>query len=240
MAIWNPWRGCHKKSEGCKYCYIHKGDAKRGIDTNSIVKTNQFDAPIQKYKRGEHKGEYKIKSNEMVYCCFSSDFLLEEADEWRHDCWKMIKERTDLHFVFLTKRIERFKECIPDDWCEGYENVTVGCTIENQKQADFRLSIFKQLPIQHKYIIAQPLLENINLEQYLDDIELVIVGGESDLFARPLNYDWVLSIRYQCLNQQVKFNFRQCGSHFIKDGKFYRLNKRVLMSQAQKANIDLE
>lgn len=35
MAIWNPWRGCHKHSEGCKYCYIHKGDYKRGIDTNN-------------------------------------------------------------------------------------------------------------------------------------------------------------------------------------------------------------
>lgn len=30
MAMWNPWRGCHKHSEGCKYCYIHKGDFKRG------------------------------------------------------------------------------------------------------------------------------------------------------------------------------------------------------------------
>ncbi len=29
MAMWNPWRGCHKYSEGCKYCYIHKGDTKK-------------------------------------------------------------------------------------------------------------------------------------------------------------------------------------------------------------------
>ncbi len=38
MAMWNPWRGCHKYSEGCKFCYIHKGDLKRGVDTNNIVK----------------------------------------------------------------------------------------------------------------------------------------------------------------------------------------------------------
>ena len=30
MAMWNPWRGCHKYSEGCEFCYIHKGDVKRG------------------------------------------------------------------------------------------------------------------------------------------------------------------------------------------------------------------
>ena len=39
MAMYNPFRGCHKFSEGCKYCYINKGDARRKIDTNIIVKT---------------------------------------------------------------------------------------------------------------------------------------------------------------------------------------------------------
>ncbi len=58
MAMWNPWRGCHKLSDGCRYCYTYKGDAKRGIDTNIIVKTANSDAPISKNR----KGEYKIKS----------------------------------------------------------------------------------------------------------------------------------------------------------------------------------
>jgi len=40
MARWDPWRGCHRYSEGCKFCYIHKGDAKRGVDTNHITKTD--------------------------------------------------------------------------------------------------------------------------------------------------------------------------------------------------------
>ena len=52
MAMWNPWRGCHRHSEGCKFCYIHKGDAKRGVDTNQIVKTDQFSAPIARKKNG--------------------------------------------------------------------------------------------------------------------------------------------------------------------------------------------
>lgn len=52
MAMWNPWRGCHKYSEGCLYCYIHKGDARRGVDTNQIIRTKGFDAPVQKKKMG--------------------------------------------------------------------------------------------------------------------------------------------------------------------------------------------
>ena len=75
MGVWNPWRGCHRYSTGCKYCYIHKGDYKKGIDTNIVTKTEKFYAPIEKTKNGA----YKMKAGQMVYVCFLSDFLLEDA-----------------------------------------------------------------------------------------------------------------------------------------------------------------
>jgi len=234
MAMWSPWRGCHKYSDGCKHCYIHKGDYKRGIDTNLITKAINFDAPIVKNKNGE----YRIKPGQLVYLCFQTDFLIEEADIWRKECWKIIKERSDLKFLFLTKRIERFMKCIPNDWGEGYDNVIVCCTIENQEVADHRLNLFSKLPIKHKNIICQPLLEEINISRYLNDVELVVVGGESDINARTLNYDWVLKIRQQCIDNKVNFEFRQCGTHFIKDGKSYTLQTKDLCRLARKANID--
>lgn len=76
MAIWNPWRGCHKHSEGCRFCYIHKGDAKRGINTEKVVQTDKFTVPIEKYQRGNKKDKYKIQAGETVYLCFSSDYNL--------------------------------------------------------------------------------------------------------------------------------------------------------------------
>ncbi len=236
MAMWNPFRGCHKCSEGCKFCYIHKGDYKRNVNTNAIVKTNNFYLPIQKNK----KGEYKIKSNQLVYLCFSSDFLIEEADQMRDECWQMIKERSDLTFLFLTKRINRFEHCLPNDWKDGYDNVIIGCTVENQKIADYRLPIFDKLPIKHRNIIAQPLLGPIDLVNHLTDVELVVVGGESDYNGRVLNYDWVLDIREQCIKSNVSFSFRQLGTNFLKDGKLYKINTKLLSSQARKANIDFE
>lgn len=234
MAFWNPWRGCHRFSEGCRHCYIHKGDAKRQRDTDLIIKAKNFDAPIQI----DRSGAFKMKSGQTVYLCFSTDFLLEDADPWRGKCWEIIRQRPDLHFLFLTKRIHRFMECIPDDWGTGYENVTVGCTVENQACADSRLPLFANLPIKHKDIICQPLLERIDIEQYLDGIELVVAGGESDWKARPLDYDWVLSIRAQCVRKGVHFEFRQCGTYFIKDGKKFTLKVKDLCAQARKANIN--
>ena len=233
MALWNPWRGCKKCSEGCLHCYIHKGDAKKSINTNDIVKTKDFYKPLEKLKNDT----YKIKSG-LVYLCFSTDFLIPEADEWRHECFKMIKERPDLKFLFLTKRIERFMDIIPDDWDNGYDNVIVGCTVENQKNVNYKLAIFKNLPIKHKMIIAQPLLEKIDISNYLDNIELVVVGGESDKEARILNYDWVLDIRKQCIQKHVNFEFRQCGTHFMKDSHLYNLKTAELTRLARKANIN--
>ena len=234
MSMWNPWRGCHRHSEGCRYCFIHKGDKRKGIDTGQVVRTEQFYAPVEKTK----SGIYKMKPGQTVYLCFSSDFLVEDADPWRKECWEMMRERQDLQFLFLTKRIERFAACMSADWGDGYENVTVGCTVENQEMADYRLAIFQELPIKHKNIICQPLIEAIDIRKYLGGVELTVVGGESDKNARPLSYEWVLSIRQQCISQNCAFEFRQCGTHFIKDGKQYTLKVKDLGSQARKANIN--
>ena len=236
MARWDPWRGCRRVSEGCLHCYIHKGDAKRGVDTEAIVRNDRFDAPVQRLK----SGAYKMKPGQLVYLCFAADFLIEEADPWRAECWRMIAQRSDLHFLFLTKRIGRFMDCIPPDWGAGYENVTVGCTVENQARADERLSLFQTLPIRHKNVILQPMLTDIDLSPYLSpDVELVVVGGESDRDARELDFSWVLNVRGQCAAKGVRFQFRQCGTHFRKDGNLYTLPVQKLCSQAKKAGIDL-
>ncbi len=233
MPMWNPWRGCRRCSEGCLHCYIHKGDARRGVDTGQILRTKNFAKPVERLK----SGPYRMKAG-LVYTCFSTDFLVEEADAWRADCWAMMKERADCMFLFLTKRIERLADCLPADWGDGYDNVAIGCTIENQRNADRKLPIFQQLPIRHRCITAQPLLERVDLEPYLAGMERVVVGGESDRDARPLDYAWVLDIREQCIRRQVDFEFRQCGTHFIKDGRLYTLQTRDLCRQARAAGID--
>ena len=56
MPMWNPWRGCKRCSEGCLHCYIHKGDARRGVDTSQIVKTSDFDKPVRQLKKGGYRG----------------------------------------------------------------------------------------------------------------------------------------------------------------------------------------
>ena len=237
VNLWNAWHGCHKISAGCLNCYMFRRDAKYGKDRRLTTKTANFRLPIMKKK----DGSYKLQTTDYVYVCMTSDFFIEEADDWRSDVWKMMKIRSDLNFYIVTKRIDRFDKCKPCDWNDGYDNVTICSTCENQEMADYRLPIFLSVPIKHKEIIHEPMLEAIDINKYLESgqIENVICGGESGENARPCNYDWVLNTREQCKKWEVPFYFKQTGANFIKDGKAYKISRAIQMSQARKANIDL-
>ena len=167
-ASWNPWHGCTKISPGCKYCYVYRQDEKfgNGDASRQCRKNASFGLPVQR----KRDGRYKIPPGKIIFTCFTSDFLLEDADPWREECWKMIKERRDCTFLFLTKRIERFMSCSPDDWGDGYDNVVVCCTVENQENADRKLSAFVSMPIKHRGITAQPLIGPVDMEKYLDNV----------------------------------------------------------------------
>ena len=236
--MWNLWHGCHKLSAGCRYCYVYRGDAKRDIDSTIVTKTKTFDLPVQK----KRNGEYKIPAGTLVYTCFTSDFFVEDADCWRAEAWDMIRLRSDLTFLMITKRIDRLQVALPDDWGDGYEHVTICCTVENQDRADYRLPIYKAASIKHKIIICEPLLERIDLRPY--DIgtwvEQVVVGGESGYEARPCHFDWVTEIRDVCIESDVSFWFKQTGGKFVKDGRLYHIGRKFQHSQARKAGINFK
>ena len=127
--MWNLWHGCHKLSPGCKHCYVYRGDAKRDIDSSVVTQTKNFDLPLRK----KRNGDYKVPAGTLVYTCFTSDFFVEDADPWRSEAWQMMQQRSDLNFLIITKRIDRFAQCMPEDWNDGYNNVTICCTVENRE-----------------------------------------------------------------------------------------------------------
>ena len=237
MQSWNPWHGCHKISEGCQNCYVYRTDSRYGKDSGKVEKTSNFDMPLNR----DRSGEWKLQNDGFaVATCLTSDFFIDEADQWRSDIWQIIKRRRDLDFFIITKRIHRFYERLPEDWGNGYDNVIIGCTCECQRTADFRLPIFLEAPIKHKVIICAPLIEEIDLSGYLDErIEQVSAGGESGENARICKYDWILSIRKQCADNNVDFNFHHTGAKLMKDGIIYRIPRKYQHLQARKAGINI-
>lgn len=237
MQSWNPWHGCRKISEGCQNCYVYRTDSRYGKDSGKAEKTCSFDLPLKR----DRTGGWKLQNDGLaVATCLTSDFWIDEADQWRSDIWKIIKVRRDLDFFIITKRIHRFYKELPEDWGDGYDNVIIGCTCECQRTADFRLPIFLEAPIKHKVIICAPLIEEIDISAYLNEnIEQVSVGGESGENARICNYDWVLSVRDQCAAKNVDFHFHQTGAKLMKDGILYRIPRKFQHSQARKAGINI-
>lgn len=151
----------------------------------------------------------------------------------------MIRERTDIDFLILTKRIDRFPVSLPSDWGEGYDNVNLGCTVETQELADYRLPLFLSYPIKRRFIACAPLLEAINLSPYLHGADHVTVGGETGREARECDYAWVLSIREQCREANVTFWFKNTGSRFRHDGVVETVNPFQQTSRARQLGIDI-
>lgn len=238
MPVWNPWHGCHKISPGCQNCYMYRRDAQFDKDSSIVTRTAGFDLPMRRRK----DGSFRLTGGETVWVCMTSDFFVEEADPWREEIWDMIRLRPDLNFAVITKRIERFFVGLPADWGEGYPHVTVCATCENQAMADRRLPVLLELPIRHRRIIHEPMLEEIHIEKALESgkIESVTCGGESGPDARVCDYGWILASREQCLRYGVPFHFKQTGARFRKDGRVYLIRRSLQMEQARKAGIDTD
>lgn len=236
--IWNPWHGCKKISEGCENCYMFFLDRSRDRDGSVIYKTKSgFDYPLKR----DRSGAYKIKSGETLRVCMNSDFFLPEADAWRDDAWEMMRIRSDVVFFLLTKRPERVRECLPDGWGDGWENVFFNVTCENQRRADERIPLLLSLPFKHKGIMCAPYIGSVSIEKYLADgqIEQVLCGGENYDGARPCRFDWVKSLRDECVRHNITFNFIETGTVFVKDGKQYRIpSKRVQSEMAYKSKMN--
>ena len=238
--IWNPWHGCVKCSEGCQHCYMYFLDRMRGQDGREIYATKAgFSYPLQKDKTGR----YKIQTGELIRVCMTSDFFLEEADRWRPDAWEMMRQRPDVKFYLLTKRPQRVADCLPKNWGDGWENVMLNVTCENQRRAEERIPILLRLPFRHKGVMCAPLLGPIQIRQYLrtGQIEQVACGGENYDGARPCDFDWVKSLGAQCREENITFCFTETGTVFIKDGRRYHLSGKGLQSRmAEKSGVNFQ
>lgn len=235
--IWNPWHGCHKYSEGCQNCYAYFLDKRYGRDTNEVVKNKStFNLPVKK----DRNGSWKLPKGSFVRVCMTSDFFIEEADEWRDEAWDFIRRRSDVTFSLLTKRAERIKECLPSDWGDGWDNVTFSVSCENQKRLDQRMPYLLDLPVKHCWVSLKPFIGEVDIAPYLatGKIETVLAGGENYLGSRPLHYEWVKKVHDACAENDVQFIFGQTGNVFIKDGKEYKIRNRTnQMVQALKSGL---
>ena len=201
---WNPWVGCRKVSIGCENCYMFRDQKRFGTDPTNIRRTtpNIFNQTL------------KIKEPSKIFVCSWSDFFIEEADEWRDEAWEIIRQTPHLTYQILTKRPENIRARLPHDWGEGWDNVWLGVSIENNEYKARGWDLVRT-PAQIKFISAEPLFDWIVLSSIFETglIDWVIVGGESGPGCRLMDPQWARDIRDGCKSNGVAFFMKQLGGH---------------------------
>ena len=211
-------------------------DAQHGRSGSEIYRTKAgFRYPLSRHR----DGSWQVQSGEMLRVCMTSDFFLEEADAWRDEAWDIMYRRPDVKFFLLTKRPERVADTLPWNWGDGWENVMLNVTCENQRRADERIPILLELPFKHKGIMCAPFIGPVTIQEHLatGQIEQVLCDGENYNGARPCHYDWVKALRDECVAHNVTFVFCGTGRRFVKDGRTYRLEGRIQSEQARKSGL---
>jgi protein gp37 len=207
----NPWWGCTKVSDGCKFCYA-EALAKR-YGHNLWGTTNERRLLSENHWRSPVKWDADAKAKQTryrVFCASMADVFEEDVpqEEFRR-LWELIRQTPNLDWQLLTKRPHRIADSLPADWGNGYPNVWLGTSVEDQRVLE-RITHLTSVPAVVHFLSLEPLLGPLS-DLPLRDIEWVIVGGESGAKARPMNEEWVLDIRRQCRAANVAFFFKQWG-----------------------------
>lgn len=207
----NPWWGCTKVSDGCKFCYAETLSSRYGYDfwgpkkPRRLLSDQHWLEPLRWNMEAERKGK-----RHQVFCASMADVFEERAPEGQLErLWEVIRQTPYLDWQLLTKRPQLIAEKLPTDWSTGYANVWLGTSIEDEQVLD-RVGHLVAVPSKVRFLSVEPLIGPIH-HLPLTGINWVIVGGESGVGARPMKQEWVLDIQRQCCQSQVAFFFKQWG-----------------------------
>lgn len=205
----NPWWGCKALSAGCANCYARKLAKRFGYgwawesDKRRLFKDGHWSHP--------HTWNREATRRERVFCASMADVCDPHAPaEALARLWKTIRETPNLDWLLLTKRPERYPTVLPPDWKAGWPNVWLGTTVENQT-ATTRVDTLRSVPAHVRFLSCEPLIGPVEVS--LEGIHWVIAGGESGTNERPIQLDWLRSLRDQSATVGAAFFLKQLGGH---------------------------
>lgn len=210
----NPWVGCTKISRACDFCYaeawskragepeLWQGERRRTSATN-------WRQPYKWNNAAPLSGE-----RQRVFCASLADVFDNQAEpQWRADLWAMIRETPNLDWLLLTKRPQNIHKMLPADWGDGWSNVWLGTTAEDDAEYVKRWHWLARVPAAVRFISYEPALGPL-MSLHLADLPIpdwLIFGGESGPRARPMELGWARDIRDICAENGVAFFFKQMG-----------------------------
>lgn len=227
-ASFNPWIGCTKVHEGCKFCYAEElmDNRYHTVEwgaTGTRKKTKTWKEPVKWNKEAEKLGvKYK------VFCASLADIFEDRNDltPWRKELFKLIDDTPNLNWQILTKRPENIRKM----WEGGYRNnIWRGTSPCNQTTFDTSVIPLIQTndlsPI--AFLSFEPLIGPVTITECLiNHIHWAIIGGESGDKARECKLEWIEDLKNQCIVAGIPVFVKQLGSNPTKQGNLYKTSDR--------------
>lgn len=235
---WSPWEGCQKVSAGCANCYAetrdkqyHSGKHWGANGIRKMMSESYWKQPLKWNRIAQQAG-----TRFRVFPSLCDPF--EDRPELtfpRKQMLELIEDTPNLDWLLLTKRPENVCGLVFDRWgkADWPSNLWIGASAENQETADERIPELLKIPARIRFLSCEPLLGPVDLVRavnkldWLDPaslkpggIDWVICGGESGSGARPMQADWVCSIRDQCKAANVPIFIKQMGSEYARRHHF--------------------
>lgn len=201
---WNPVTGCTKISAGCKYCYAEV--MARRLHAMGIEKyRNAFKLTLHD---DSLQIPYTWKKQKVVFVNSMSDLFHKDVPlPFIQKVFKVMNENPQHTFQVLTKRADRLLKVHEElTWTH---NIWMGVSVEDERVMH-RIDCLRETNARVKFLSCEPLIGPLP-DMNLQNIDWVIVGGESGRKARPMQEDWVLDIMDQCKDANVAFFFKQWG-----------------------------
>jgi protein gp37 len=219
-VTWNPVTGCDRTSPGCDNCYALRlasrlkamGSVRYQQDGDPSTSGPGFgvtchwdlvDVPL------------RWKTPRLVFVNSMADlFHSEVPDSFISAVFTTMDTARQHTFQVLTKRSKRLAAVSAG--LLWPKNVWMGVSVENAAYR-FRIDHLREVPAAVRFLSIEPLIGPVG-ELDLTGIHWVIVGGESGPGSRPIDPEWVLNIRDQCVDAGVAFFFKQWGGRTPKAG----------------------
>ena len=214
-ATWNPVTGCTKISAGCDNCY-----AARFSERFRSVPGHPFETGFDLTLRPERLMQpLEWKRPRMIFVNSMSDLFHKDIPKVHIAAVFDTMEKADWHiYQVLTKRSSLLQKFINARYRtrKAPAHMWFGVSVEN-RQATSRIAHLKKANVSVRFLSIEPLIASVGRLD-LRGIDWVIVGGESGPGARPMNPEWAIDVRNQCVAARVAFFFKQWGGRSPKTG----------------------
>lgn len=214
----NPWLGCTKVSPGCDHCYAESWSKRSGLVRwgdypRRRTSTDYWNAPLSWNARAKAFASADAR-RPRVFCASLADVFDNQVPEsWRNDLFALVRSCDRLDWLFLTKRPQNIMKMLPEDWGDGYPNVWLGTTAENQKYFDQRWKHLQKIPASITFVSYEPAIGPVRIPRQGPYPNWLISGGESGGQSRSLKPQWVRDVVNDCRQVGIAAFHKQWGSY---------------------------